>query len=159
MKKVGVFADVSNLWFCINKKFDKNRLNYAAFLEYAIRDGELYRAYAYGAQMEKEASPFLNRLVDLGFTTKYKRPKVFRSEGQEVRKADWDVGLAMDVVRLLPRIDVCVIGTGDGDLTPLVEYVQKSGVLVHIIGCNISYELKEVADICTEIDESLLEGK
>jgi len=158
LKRVGVFVDVSNLYLCLNKKFNK-RLDYAAFLEYAIRDEELYRAYAYGAQMENEATNFMMILEDLGYTLKYKRPEVYFDGEKEITKADWDVGITVDVLQLLPKLDVVVLGTGDGDFVPLVEHVKRTGTLVHVIGCNISHRLVQAADIVSEIEINLLEGR
>ena len=51
-----------------------------------------------------------------------------------MKKADWDVGLAVDAIRLAPSLDAIVIVSGDGDYLPLLEYLQKSqGKQVEIV--------------------------
>ncbi len=49
------------------------------------------------------------------------------------KKADWDVGLAIDVVQVLDTLDVIVIVSGDGDFQPLVNYVQSRGRMVELM--------------------------
>ncbi len=78
---------------------------------------------------------------------------------KDIRKADWDVGLAIDVVRIVDRVDQVVIGSADGDLAPLVEWVKEQGCRCIVFACNISRELRDVADEVIEIDEALLEIK
>ncbi len=84
--------------------------------------------------------------------------KVLRGK-KDIRKADWDVGLAIDVVRIVDRVDQVVIGSADGDLAPLVEWVKEQGCRCIVFACNISRELRDVADEVIEIDEALLEVK
>ena len=65
------------------------------------------------------------------------------------KKADWDVGLAVDTIKLAPKLDAVIIVSGDGDFIPLVQYLQENmGVQVEIIsfGKSTSSKLKEVAD-------------
>lgn len=196
MKKVGVFVDVSNLYYTIMSKFN-DRLNYSKYLDIAIGKDTLYRAYAYGAQMGTEAQGFIDTLKTLGYIPKYKKPKEYDNPDfrinievieelikdqvgkyhpdhhqemmdsfeairkvirgkQSIRKADWDVGIAMDIVRIADRLDVVVIGTADGDLAPVVRWAQDKGCECMIFACTISRELRETADKVIEIDESLL---
>jgi uncharacterized LabA/DUF88 family protein len=64
------------------------------------------------------------------------------------KKGDWDVGLCMDVVRMIHKIDVCVLVSGDGDYAELVEYAKSQGVRVEVIAFSktSSSRLLEVAD-------------
>lgn len=172
-KVVGVFADVSNLYYCIGKKFSGRKLAYDKYLKQAVGTHELYRAFAYGAQLNDEAVNFITCLRHFGYDTKYKKPKqyvapsvapncpkcgeILPAEKREIRKADWDVGIAMDVVRLIDRLDIVVIGSADGDLSPLVEWIKEKGRRCVVLACGISRDLKNVADHWTEIDEPLLE--
>jgi len=47
-----------------------------------------------------------------------------------MKKGDWDVGIAIDAIKLSRQLDVVALATGDGDFIPLVEYLQYHGVLV-----------------------------
>ena len=50
------------------------------------------------------------------------------------QKADWDVGIAVDAIKLADKLDVIVLVTGDGDYLPLVSYLQNTkGCLVEVI--------------------------
>jgi uncharacterized LabA/DUF88 family protein len=63
------------------------------------------------------------------------------------KKADWDVAITVDAIRIAPRVDVVVIVSGDGDFVPLVEYLQTmTQVEVISFGQSTSQKLKETAD-------------
>lgn len=158
--KTAIFADLSNLYYCIGRKFDNRKLDYARLIARVAEFGDVQRAYAYGTQIGQEASNFISSLRKLGYTTKYKQPKMSEAPGEErkvIRKADWDVGIAMDVVRMIERVDVIVLCSSDPDLAPLVEWIKEKGVRCIVLACGISRELKDVADQYFEIEEYLLE--
>jgi len=156
-KRIGVFCDVSNLYYCIGKKFNKRKLDYRAYLTYCKDLGDVQQAIAYGAQLNNEASAFIHCLRQMGFDPKYKSPKDYHNKDNFKRKADWDVGIAVDIVRMIERLDMIILGTADGDLTPVVEWAKEQGVDVIILACGISRELKDMATRYIEIPESMLE--
>lgn len=197
--KVGLFVDLSNLYYCVAKKFN-GKVDYAKYLNIAIGTHSLYRAYAYGAQLGNEARYFLDRLEELGYEPRYKEPKQFKNldsqidlspleliinhpsltstkeeldkalqtlnqlktylgKKREFRKADWDVGLAIDVVRTIDRLDAVVLGTADGDLAPLVQWTKDQGCKCIIYACNVAKELRDIADLVIEINRDVLETK
>ena len=66
-----------------------------------------------------------------------------------MKKADWDVGLTVDAIRLAPSLDAIVIVSGDGDFVPLVEYLKMNkGLQVEVMAFakSSSQRLKEAAD-------------
>lgn len=148
-----MIVDVSNLYYTVKKRFgDSARLNYERFLSRLQGLTDIQRAIAYGSDMNHAASGFKAVLHRLGFETKYKAPKIFGQEdGKETRKADWDVGMAMDVVRNLDRFDLVILLTADGDLAPCVEYIKEQGKKCWVFGCGISRELKTACDQWYEI--------
>ena len=151
-KRVGVFADVSNLYHCIQTTY-KSKLNYKFLMDICKTKGEVFRAIAYGAYVGHEADAFQTYLESSGFTPKFKPAKKIRHGDDIIHKADWDVGIAMDIVKTIDRMDIIVLATADSDLVPVVEWAIERGVDVIIIGCNISHELKEVATEWREIDK------
>jgi uncharacterized LabA/DUF88 family protein len=158
VKSIAIFADVSNIYYCLRKKFGPERkLDYGKYLEYVKKLGEIHEAVAYGAQMGNEARGFIFCLEQLGFTAKYKTPKTYQNEGRIRRKADWDVGITIDMVNQADRVDIMVLGTADGDLAPAAEWVQARGVKVIVLASGISRELKNIATEWIEIPESMLE--
>lgn len=157
-KRVGVFADVSNLYYSIAKKFDNSKLNYRAYMKFIKPLGTITRSIAYGAQREGEAQDFINYLKSVGFLIKYKAPKTYYNEGQLRRKADWDVGIAVDMIDAVlgDDVDLIVLASADGDMTPVVQWVQRRGVKCIVFGCGISHDLKTCASESIEIYEGLL---
>ena len=73
-----------------------------------------------------------------------------------LKKADWDVGIAVDAIRLLPLLDVIVLISGDGDFCPLVEYLKNEGRQVEVMafGKSASAKLKEMADDFIDLSEN-----
>jgi uncharacterized LabA/DUF88 family protein len=158
MKRVLIVADISNLYYCVGRRFNSRKLDYKKLMKEAVGDNELYRAIAYGAEMGNEALHFKAALRNCGFEIKYKSPSSFPGENnKEIRKADWDVGMAMDVVTMLDNVDIVVYATADGDLAPNLEYVRFKGKQTFVLACGISRDLKTIADNFREITEDMLE--
>lgn len=165
--KLGVFVDVSNLYYCVGKRFSEGaKLNYAKYLEHCMNleehkgvSYELYCAIAYGAQLQGEAEPFIRCLEHFGFECKFKKPKTYENKDKKgiIRKADWDVGIAMDIVRMIKKLDVVILGSADGDLTDLVLWIREQGVKVMVIACGISSDLRDTAHYNEEITEEFIE--
>jgi len=155
MKRLGLFVDVSNLYYCISKKYKNKKLDYKKLVDYCKDLGEIQQSTAYGAQIKNEAAAFIHCLKGLGFNIKYKQPKIY----ENMRKADWDVGIAIDMVTTVEgnSIDMMIICTADGDMTPAVEWVISKGINVIILACGISRDLKNTATKFIEIPESFLE--
>ncbi|GIW68750.1 NYN domain-containing protein [Candidatus Parcubacteria bacterium] len=151
-QRVGVFIDTQNLYHSA-KHLYQTRVNFAELLKEAITQRQLVRAVAYVIRTEgEEERSFFEALSKLGIETKEKDLQVFVG-GQ--KKADWDVGLAVDAIKLAPKLDAVVIASGDGDFVPLVHYLKmREGCQVEIIsfGRSTALALKEAADIFTDMD-------
>lgn len=144
-QRVGVFVDVQNMYYSA-KNIHQSKVNFGKILEDAVADRKLIRAFAYVVKAEApEEQSFFEALDKQGFEVKYKELQVFYGGA---KKGDWDVGLAMDAVRLADRIDVAVIVSGDGDYIPLVEYLQNRGVMVEAFAFSesTSSRLRESVD-------------
>jgi len=122
-QRVGVFIDVQNLYYSAKNIYGR-KVNFGNIVKEALAGRKLIRAIAYVVRTEsKEEQPFFEALYNQGIETREKDLQIF-STG--MKKADWDVGLAVDAIRLAPSLDAIVIVSGDGDYLPLVEYLQKS---------------------------------
>ena len=145
-QRVGVFIDVQNLYY-IAKNLHGMKVNFGNIVKEAVAGRKLIRAIAYVVRTEsQEEQSFFTALYNLGIETREKELQVFNSGN---KKADWDVGLAVDAIRLAPSLDAVVIVSGDGDYLPLVEYLQKSsGKQVEVVafGETTSSRLLEEAD-------------
>ena len=151
MKQIGLYIDVSNLYFCLYNNL-RGKLNYSALLEFLDPLGRFVIKKAYGAQANTEATKFIDTLHSLGFETFYKTPKNYGSSS----KADWDVGITIDVVQDLERLDMVILATADGDMTPLAQYIRSYNKDVVIVGSNISKELQDISTKYIEIPSSLV---
>lgn len=144
-QRVGVFIDTQNLYHSA-KNLYKARVNFASIMKEAVAGRSIVRAIAYVITTESgDESGFFEALGKLGIETKTKDLQIFSGGA---KKADWDVGLAVDAIKFAPKLDAVVIASGDGDFVPLVEYLKLQGIQVEVIsfGKSSSLKLKEVAD-------------
>ena len=153
-QRVGVLVDVSNMYHSAKNLF-KRRTNFKEILKEAVAGRKLIRATAYVIKTEsEEGSAFFEALGQQGFEVKMKDLQIFAGGA---KKADWDVGLAVDAVKLATKVDTIVIASGDGDFVPLVEYLKVScGNQVEVVafGKSTSGKLKEIADEFTDLGEN-----
>lgn len=152
-QRVGVFIDTQNLYHCAKNLYRAN-VNFGQVVKDALAGRSLVRALAYVITTESgEEKSFFEALAKVGIETKTKPLQIF---GSGAKKADWDVGLAIDAVSLAPKVDVVVIASGDGDFVPLVNYLQTNGCQVEVVsfGKSTSGKLIEAADEFTDLDEN-----
>lgn len=151
-QRVGVFIDTQNLYHCA-KNLYQARVNFGAILKDAVADRVLIRAIAYLVTTESgEEKHFLEALTKIGIEIKTKDLQVFVGGA---KKADWDVGLAVDAIKMAPKLDAVIILSGDGDFVPLVEHLKNTmGCQVEVIafGKSTSGRLKEMADDFLDLD-------
>lgn len=151
-QRVGVFIDTQNLYHSA-KHLYKARVNFGKILEEAVGGRILVRAIAYVIKTETgEEKNFFEALTKMGIETKVKDLQVF-ADG--AKKADWDVGLAIDAVKLAPKLDTVVLVTGDGDFVPLIQYLDVHAVQVEVMsfGKSSSGKLKEAAHAFTDLSD------
>ena len=64
------------------------------------------------------------------------------------------MGLAVDAIKMAPKLDTVIIASGDGDFVPLIEYLDMNeGCQVEVIsfGKSSSAKLKEAAHAFTDM--------
>jgi uncharacterized LabA/DUF88 family protein len=153
-QRVGVFIDTQNLYHSAKNLYDA-KVDFENVLETSVGNRQLVRAIAYVISTESgEEEGFHNALEKMGIETRIKDLQIFSSGA---KKADWDVGLAVDAIKLAPRLDAVVLATGDGDFTTLVEYLQlNQGCQVEIIsfGRSSSSDLLEICDDFSDLDDN-----
>ncbi len=144
-QRVGVLIDVQNLYHSAKNLYNA-RVNFREILKMAVSERNLIRAFAYVVRTKTgEEKPFFEALTKLGIETRVKDLQEFYG-GQ--KKADWDVGIVVDAIRIAPSVDTLVLASGDGDFISLVEYLKNQGKRVEVIafGRSSSGRLKEIAD-------------
>ena len=153
-QRVGVLIDVQNLYHSA-KNLYKARVNFKEILKLAISQRSLIRIFAYVVRTKTgEEKPFFEALTKLGIETRVKDLQEFYGG---LKKADWDVGIVVDAIRIAPSVDSLVLVSGDGDFIPLVEYLKNQGKRVEVIafGRSASLKLKEAADEFIDLEENL----
>jgi uncharacterized LabA/DUF88 family protein len=150
-QRVAVLIDVQNLYHSAKNLYSA-RVNFKNLLLEVTEGRNLIRAIGYVAKADEpgEAS-FFDALEKAGIEPKIKDLQVY-PDG--TKKGDWDVGLAIDAVRLSNKVDTIIICSGDGDFIPLVEYLINQGVQVEIaaFGRTTSSLLKEIANDFVDLD-------
>lgn len=153
-QRVGVLIDVQNLYHSARNIYS-SRVNFKEVLKSATSGRKLVRAIAYVIKTESgEEKSFFEALTKLGIEMRIKDLQIFPGG---MKKGDWDVGMAVDAVRLSHMLDAIVLVTGDGDFVPLVEYLKfNSGLQVEVMAFerSASGKLIEEADMFTDLASS-----
>lgn len=171
-QRVGIFIDVQNLYHS-SKHLYNARVNYKKLIECAVAGRKLIRSMAYVVKAEdiiaaapsqhsnenqkpkstKSEASFFDALQDAGLELRVKDIQLYASGA---KKADWDVGMAIDAVRMADDLDVIILVTGDGDFVPLVEYLRwGKGKYVEILAFSrtTNSKLKESGDLYTALED------
>ena len=151
-QRVAVFIDVQNMYHSAKNIYNR-RVNFREILKVAVAGRQLIRAFAYVVRTESgEEKPFFEALERLGIETREKDLQVYYGG---MKKADWDVGMAVDAIRAVNSVEVIVLVSGDGDFIPLVEYLQNQGKQTEVIafGKSASGKLREAADDFVDLSE------
>lgn len=151
-QRVAVLMDVQNMYHSAKNLYNA-RVNFKEVLKSAVAGRKLVRAIAYVIQTETpEEKSFFDALSKTGLEVKSKDLQVFAGG---MKKGDWDVGIAVDAIKLADRMDAVVLVTGDGDFVPLVEYLKiNKGIQTEVIAFSKSASAKLVEAIDDFIDLS-----
>jgi uncharacterized LabA/DUF88 family protein len=152
-QRVAVLVDVQNLYYS-SKNLYRARVNFKNLLKLIVHNRILVRAIAYviNADEEKE-NEFFEALNNAGFEVKEKKLQIFYGGA---KKGDWDIGIAMDAIRLGAKVDSIILVSGDGDFKPVVNYLQQSlGCLVEVAAFKrtANNELISLADDFVNIED------
>ena len=151
-QRVGIFIDTQNIYHSA-KNIHHSKANFGAIVKDALEGRVLVRAIAYVASTESgEERAFFDALGKVGIEIRSKPLQIFLGGA---KKANWDIDLAMDAVKLAPKLDTIIIVSGDGDFVSLVEYLQNThGTQVEVVsfGKSSSAKLIEAADDFFDLD-------
>ncbi len=153
-QRVGVLVDIQNLYYSA-KVLYKKKVNFGQLLKSGVGDRKLIRAIAYGIKtLEGQEEKFFEALEKQGFEVKTKDLQIFPGGA---KKGDWDVGIAVDAIKMSKSLDAIILVSGDGDYIPLVQYIQST------TGCRVegmaflestSNKLVETLDDFTNLSEN-----
>jgi len=152
-QRVSVLIDAQNMYHSAKNLYGA-KVNFKEVLKTAVAGRKLVRAIAYVIRTESgEEKTFFEALIKTGIETKIKDLQIFYGG---LKKADWDVGIAVDAIKLAPQLDALILVTGDGDFLPLLEYLRGQGRQIEIIAFakSASTKLIEAADDFTDLGKN-----
>jgi uncharacterized LabA/DUF88 family protein len=124
-QRVAVFVDVQNMYHSAKKTYGRN-LSYSRMLRACVRNRRLVRSTAYVIEREGiDQVSFLDHLRYCGFEVK-RREVIERMDGS--RKAEWEIGISMDMLRIADKVDVIIVVSGNGVFADVAPLIQAKGV-------------------------------
>ena len=150
-QRIAIFIDVQNLYYSAKALYNA-KVNFAEIVKTATAGRKLIRAIAYTIRAEMpEEQGFFDALEKLGIEVKAKDLQTFVG-GQ--KKGDWDVGIAVDIMTLGPKLDAVILCSGDGDFQMLLHHAKSQGCRVEVIsfGKSTSSKLIEETDDFIDMD-------
>ncbi|RAP33817.1 RtsE [Candidatus Marinamargulisbacteria bacterium SCGC AG-410-N11] len=154
-QRVGVFVDVQNMFYSA-KRLENAKLNFTKLMKKAVRGRQLIRGICYIVNNpDIDQENFIDMLKGNGYEIKSKEIR-FRADGSS--KADWDMGMAIDVISLADKLDIVVLVSGDGDFVDLVSHIKTKGVFVEALSFRKSTneDLVNAVDNYIAIESDLL---
>lgn len=155
-ERVGVFVDVANLLY--SARTLRMTVDFGKLLDFLRGNRRLVRAQAYcpTSPQPGDDQMFLQAVKGLGYRITTKNYKTFSSGA---KKADLDLDLCMDVVRLVDgkAVDCIVLVSGDSDFMPMLDYCSDHGVRVEVAAFDesMSATLRQSCDLFVNL--SMLE--
>lgn len=147
-ERVGVFVDVANLLY--SARTLRITVDFGKLLDFLRGNRRLVRAQAYcpTSPQPGDEQMFLQAVKGLGYRITTKNYKTFSSGA---KKADLDLDLCMDVVRLVDgkAVDSIVLVSGDSDFMPMLDYCSDHGVRVEVAAFDeaMSATLRQSCDL------------
>ena len=155
-EKVSIFVDVQNIYYTCRQAYQAN-FDYNKFWSEVTNNREVLSAFAYATDRGDEKQiQFQNILRAIGFSVKLK-PMLQRLDG--TAKADWDVGIALDVYEAAQSCDTVILASGDGDFGILLQRIKQrfdTNAEVYGVPRLTSESLIREASKFIEIDKKLL---
>lgn len=162
--RIGIFADTHGLFYPC-KQFFQAKIDYKALRTQIAHDRDVIVSNAYLLIKDSDKSEsFEKALKFAGYNVKIKE-QVFREfnnkstdnvgntvENDEIRGRNiikWDVGMAVDMIKWAPKLDVICLVSGNGAFEDVIAHIKASfAINVEIAGFtdSTSSKLKNLAD-------------
>ena len=157
--KISIFVDVQNIYYTCRQACQAS-FDYTKFWAEVTNEREVVCAFAYATNRgDERQEQFQSILRAIGFTVKLK-PMLNRHDG--TAKADWDVGITLDVFEAASQCDTVVLASGDGDFDMLLQRIKQrfnTDTEVYDVPQLTSKLLIKAAGKFRAIDETLLMNK
>jgi len=125
--RVGIFIDTENIFISLRNR-NRNepiprKLRYEKILERCLNGRSAYCARFYDIISERYPSKIIFLTAIEQHFEVFTKP--LRTYPDGATKGDWDIGIAVDMIDFADKLDVVVLGSGDGDFVPVVKYLQQ----------------------------------
>jgi len=162
MSRIGIFIDTADLYHRSLRTLE-GKISYSDLMERIREMGEVKVAIAYGMRTETDSNKFTYCLYALGFKTLFKKPHITTIGSKVFKQCDWNVQIAIDVLKSLEEVDIIIIGSTSGALIPLLRRLIELGWKdkVKVLGINASDVIKKIVgvDNVIELDDNFIEGE
>jgi uncharacterized LabA/DUF88 family protein len=158
-ERLGIFVDVQNVYYTVRDFLGGGRMDYDELRTRVAGGRKIVRAIAYVVQADfGDPESFFQMLQFKGFQVK-RRPLKVRADRS--MKGNWDMGMALDLIKYADDLDTIALLSGDGDFTEIVPYLKKKGCRVEVCAVKraTARELEQAADCFTPIDGEWLLNK
>lgn len=149
---------MQNIYYTCRQAHGRN-FDYNRFWATVNANRQVVCANAYATDRgDPKQGEFQAILRAIGFDVKLK-PMMQRLDG--TAKADWDVGMALDIYEAAEQCDTIVLASGDGDFdSALLRIRQRFGTASEVYGVRelTSKRLIDAADHFIAIGDDLLLG-
>jgi uncharacterized LabA/DUF88 family protein len=154
--RVAIFIDGENIHY--SAKHLNMRMDYLKLCEKLASGRRLVRSYFYTAVSSQSEGKidFVNFLKLNGFKVVTKEMKSYNetdsTTGRSAR-GSLDIEMTIDVLEMLPHLDVVIVCSGDGDFVPLVESAGRQGKHVEVCALRemTSTDLIAAADVYVDL--------
>ncbi len=155
-ERVGIYFDSRNIYYSARNAFAGARVDIKELITRIARGRKVVRALAYVVQADFDNKrAYFDMLGHQGFRVKRRNLKV-RMDGS--MKGNWDMGMALDLMRNHDDVDTIALVSGDGDFRELVTYLKSKGLKIEVYGVegSTAFDLKQAADLFVPIEEKWL---
>lgn len=152
--KTAVFIDAANIE--LSAKDLGFKVDYKKLLHWLNQQAKLVFVGFYTVRFNtREHDAFLTVLKKSGYKLITKPMKLIRNrkDGGHLRKANFDVEIAVDTMKRVGTFDNCILFSGDSDFHYLIKELKKieKQVIVASLKYHVSRELVESADFYLDL--------
>lgn len=170
-KSLGWKIDYQKLFIYLRRKYRVRKVFYYAGVEtdgfeYSVLSGEPLRLNKLVLYLRKKLKDstlneaeiilldkhikrvkFYLKLEQFGYILRLKPTKIYWDNNKLTKKANCDVDLTFDLMRLMSQYSEAVILSGDGDFVSVLKYLMKKRKKVHILarGERTAKEIRQLA--------------
>jgi len=152
-QRVGVFVDTQNLYYSAKNLYGA-KVDFRRILDVGLNQRHLIRAIIYVIKADiPEEENFFEALRNIGYEVKIKE---LRTYYDGTKRGDWDMGIAIDTIKMAGKLDTVVLVSGDGDFVALVEHLRAKGIRVEVMafGKSTSSELRRATNEFIDLDQN-----